>query len=233
MIRLNELNVALVVRHRSLALDVRPAVDPRWPQHQADAPGSHNHAGRSVGGAPCPIRKRPRHAEVPIETDDQQVQHGRIGRQIVERQPKIANVRPERPVAQQRGVREQRHREHADGEISDGQREQEVVADRLQLFVDFERYHHHDVANDGDKADRRRKNGQRHHLAHSVPLLTNDRIGAGAVDHNVGGIFHQVAEQRLREDRKQRRGGGGGGCGGQQSLHIHCDGCCCPFFGCK
>uniref|UniRef100_A0A182Q4T2 Uncharacterized protein n=1 Tax=Anopheles farauti TaxID=69004 RepID=A0A182Q4T2_9DIPT len=168
VVRLDELDVALLLRYRPLALDVRPAVDPRGPQQQTDAPGRTDH-DRGPGRRPLrPVGERARHAEVPIEADDQQVEYGRVRREIIERQPGVADVRSERPVPEQRRDGEQRHRDEPDREVGDREREQKVVADRLQLLVDLERDHHHDVAGDGQDAQHGRDDAEDDDLREGV-----------------------------------------------------------------
>lgn len=90
MIRLDELNVTLVRRHGSLALDVRPRVNPRGPQKQTDAPSTTDHDSCLTSRPFRSVSQRPRHAEVPVEADDEQVQDRRVRRQIVQSQPRVA-----------------------------------------------------------------------------------------------------------------------------------------------
>jgi len=45
-----------------------------------------------------PVRQRPGDGQVPVEADQQQVEHGSVAGQVVERQPAVAHVPAERPV---------------------------------------------------------------------------------------------------------------------------------------
>ncbi len=54
VIRLNELNVTLVVRHGPLPLNVGPGVDPGGPEDEGNTPRSRNHGCRSTCCPPCP-----------------------------------------------------------------------------------------------------------------------------------------------------------------------------------
>lgn len=212
MIRLDELNVALVLRHRPLALDVGPAVDPGGPQQQTDAPGGGYHEGRLVGRSLGAIRQRSRHTEVPIEADDQQIQHGRIRGQIVEGQPGVADMWPQRPVAEYGGDCEQWHRDGPDGKVRDGQREEEVVADRLQLLVNLERDHHHHVARNCQRAQNRRYETHNHHRGERVarPLrLEPQPRGIGLIAIRIVQSAGRCRREVLQQCRQQ-----GATCGG-------------------
>lgn len=97
-----------------------------------------------------PVRQRSGDGQVPVEADQQQVEHGSVAGQVVERQPTVAHVTTERPVAEYGVHGEQRHGYEPDEEVGHRQAEQEVVADVLQLLVDLERHHDHYVAGHGD-----------------------------------------------------------------------------------
>lgn len=78
--------------------------------------GTYHECG-AVGGALSTVRQRPGHREVPVEADDEQVEHTGVAGQVVECQPGVADVGPQWPPAQQRVHREQRHGDEADGEV--------------------------------------------------------------------------------------------------------------------
>lgn len=111
-----------------------------------------------------PVRKRPGNGEVSVEADDQQVEHGGVAGQVVEGQPRITKGGTERPVAHDGVDGEEGHGDEADGDVGDGQAEEEVIAYGLQLLVDFEGDHDHDVADDGDDAQRAGQDDDEHHL---------------------------------------------------------------------
>lgn len=110
-----------------------------------------DHDGGPVGRSLRPVRERPRDREVPVEADDEKVQHRGIAGQVVQREPRITDVRTQGPVPEDSVHCEQRHGDEADREVRDCEAEQEVVADRLQLLVDLERDHHHGVAHHRDE----------------------------------------------------------------------------------
>ena len=43
--------------------------------------------------------------------------------------------------------------DHTDDHVGDGQREEEVVGNGLQLLVQLEAHHHHQVSGDGDEGE--------------------------------------------------------------------------------
>lgn len=55
------------------------------------------------------IRKRPRNREISVEADYKEVQNRRVTRQVIQRQPRVANMRSQRPVAEHGVKREERH----------------------------------------------------------------------------------------------------------------------------
>lgn len=153
LVRLYELDVALVLGHLAFAVDVRPRVDPRRPQDKAEAPRTAYHDRGAPGSPLGAVRERARHTEVPIETDYEQVEHRRVGGEVVQREPRVAHVRPQRPVPVDREHGEQGHGDEPDREVGHRQREQEVVADGLQLLVDLEGDHDHGVAHHGEHGE--------------------------------------------------------------------------------
>lgn len=143
MVRLQELYVALVLLDLPLALDVGPAVDPRRPQQQAYAPGtpgtrgtdearasrrswgvcSPDHDAGPVGGASRAVRQGSGDGEVPVEADDEEVEHRSVAGQVVEGEPGVADKGAQGPVAQQGEDGEEGHRDQTDSEVGDGERE--------------------------------------------------------------------------------------------------------------
>lgn len=150
LVSLYELNIALVRRDFPLTVYVRPRVNPRRPQYQTEPPRTaYHHCGPACSPL-GPVRQRSRHTEVPIETDDEQVEHGGVGREVVEREPRVAHMRAQRPVAVDGEHGVQRHGDQPHRKVRDRQREQKVVANGLQLLVDLEADHHHGVTDDGE-----------------------------------------------------------------------------------
>lgn len=145
-----------------------------------------------------PVRERSGDREVPVEADQQQVEHGRVAGQVVERQPAVAHVPAERPVAEYGVHGEQRHGYEPDEEVGQREAEQEVVADVLQLLVDFERHHHHDVAGHGDEAEHAGHDRYEHGLVQREPGLH-----AVAAGHR-GRRGRDVCRHRGRRGRRDR-----------------------------
>ena len=133
-----ELDVALAFGDRPPSLDVRPRDDPRRPEQCRDEPRSSDHQDGSPVGAVRPVRQRTRHRQVPVDADHQQVGDARVAHRVVEREPRVAHERPERPPVEDDIDGVERHRDDPDGEVGDRQTEQEVVTDRLQLAVHLE-----------------------------------------------------------------------------------------------
>jgi len=75
---------------------------------------------------------------IPIEGNHEEVEHAGVGGKVVEREPHVADVGAKRPIAEQQVDGVERHGDGADGDVGDGQRQQEVVGDGLQLLVDLE-----------------------------------------------------------------------------------------------
>lgn len=123
-----------------------------WPR---SPPYLRDHDGSPVGGPLGSVSERPRDWEVAIEADDEQVEYRGVAGEVVQGQPGVADERSQGPVAEQRGYGEEGHGDQSYGEVGHGQGEEEVVAYRLQLLVDLEGYHHHNVAyyrDDGQKS---------------------------------------------------------------------------------
>jgi len=89
-------------------------------------------------------------------------------------------VPAERPVAEYGVHGEQRHGYETDEEVGQGQAEQEVVADVLQLLVDLERHHDHYVAGHGDEAEHAGHERDEHGLGQREP--GHDDADADAAD---------------------------------------------------
>lgn len=151
------------------------------------------------------VRERPGDRQVPVEADQQQVEHGRVAGQVVERQPAVAHVPAERPVAEYGIHGEQRHGYEADEEVGQRQTKQEVVADVLQLLVDFERHHHHDVAGHGDEAEHAGHQRDEHRLGQREPghhVVERGRRRRGGVDRR--GSRSGRGRSRRRRRRRHR-----------------------------
>lgn len=116
-----------------------------------------------------PVRQRPGHRQIPVETDQQQVEHGSVAGQVVKRQPAVAHVPAEGPVSQYRVHGEQWHGYETDEEVGQREAEQEVIADVLQLLVDLERHHDHNVAGHGDEAEHAGHESDEHRLGQREP----------------------------------------------------------------
>jgi len=99
LVRLEELDVALVVGHQP-TLDVRPRDDPRRPEQHGDEPGAGDERGGGARRAPDAVRQRPSHREVAIEADDEEVGDRSVAHRVVERQPDVAEDWTQRPVAE-------------------------------------------------------------------------------------------------------------------------------------
>ncbi|KAG8234538.1 hypothetical protein J437_LFUL015036 [Ladona fulva] len=69
MVGLDELNVALLVRYRPLALNVRPRVNPRRPQEEGNAPRAADHQGRPSRRALRSIRQRSGYGELLVNLE--------------------------------------------------------------------------------------------------------------------------------------------------------------------
>lgn len=129
------------------------------------------HYSRSVCCAFSSVSERPSNGEIPIEADDEQIQDRRVAGQVIQSQPSVADEGSQRPVAEQSVDGEQRHGNQTYREVGDSQRKQEVVADGLQLLVDFERNHHHDVANDRHYRQHRRYRADEDYLGDGIFCL--------------------------------------------------------------
>lgn len=108
---------------------------------------------------------------LPIETDDEQIEDRRVRRQVIQREPSIADIGSQLPPTGQNVDGEQGHGDEPDGKVSDGQAEQEVIGDGLQLLVDLERDHHHAVASDGQQAEEAGHDGDQHHFSVRIRQL--------------------------------------------------------------
>ena len=128
LVRLEELDVALVRRHRTAALDERPGDDPRRPEEEGHEPGEGDHREGARRRPPGAVRQRPGDGEVAVEADDEQVGNGCVRHRVVEGEPRVADDRTERPVVQQEVEGVEWHRDESDGEVGDGQAQEEVVA---------------------------------------------------------------------------------------------------------
>jgi len=64
LVRLEELDVALVVGNLAPALDVRPRHDPRRPQQHRDHPGAGDQRAGGARGPADAVRQRSRHEDV-------------------------------------------------------------------------------------------------------------------------------------------------------------------------
>ena len=143
--------VAVVLRHTPLTGNVLPREDPRGPEEDGDDPRPGDHHSSLLRGPMGPVGQRSGHGEVPVEADDEQVGDRRVAHRVIQRQPDVADVPSEGPAVVQQEV----HGVEGDGydpddQVGHGQAQQEVVADRLQLGFDLERYEDHQVAADRD-----------------------------------------------------------------------------------
>lgn len=142
-----------------------------------------DHNSRPVGGPFSAISERSRDGKIPIETNDEQIQNRGVTGQIIQREPSVADERPQRPVTQQSGDSEEGHGDEPYGEVGHRQREEEVVADGLQLLVDLERDHHHDVAHHGHHREHGRYGADEDDLGDGVRGLVRSMDTVGVVHH--------------------------------------------------
>lgn len=96
---------------------------------------------------------------------------------------------PQRPVPVDREHGVQWHGDEAHGEVRHGQGEQEVVADRLQLFVDLEADHHHGIADDGKHRQDAGDDGDDDLLRETVGA--GGEVDAGRQLSEVGGVIER------------------------------------------
>jgi len=78
--------------------------------------------------------------------DDKKVEYAGVGCQVVDGEPSVADNLSEGPLLLNDEDGEEGHADGADDHVGDGQRKQEVVGDGLQLLVQLEADHHHQVA---------------------------------------------------------------------------------------
>lgn len=112
-----------------------------------------DHEGSPRCGPLGTISQRPSDREIAIEADDEKIEHRGVTGKIVEREPSVTDVRAKRPIAQYRVDGKKWHGYEANGKIGHRQTEEEVIGYGLQLFVDLEADHDHDVAEDCDDAE--------------------------------------------------------------------------------
>ena len=102
----------------------------------------------------------------------------------------------QRPVTEQGVHCEQWHGDKADREIRHCEAEQEVVADGLQLLVDFERDHHHGVAQHCDQAESAGYDCYQHHLRDGIATCPlGHHVIYGRVEHVVGRSVQHCRQQ--------------------------------------
>lgn len=93
--------------------------------------------------------------DVPVQGDGAEVQDGRRGAHDVERDPRVAELSPEHPVAQQVIHHGKRHHQAGHEQICDGERCEEQVADASQGAVRVDGNTHQDVTRDGQEDHQR------------------------------------------------------------------------------
>ena len=166
-----ELDEALVVRHRPLAHHELPEQDGRRPEHEGQDPGSGDHQPRHLGGAPGGVGEGLGDAEVPVKADDEQVHDRGVAHHVIQGQPQVTDHGAQRPVALDDVYGVEVHGESAYDEVSTGQAEEEVVVDRLQLPVDLDGQHHQDVAHDRHQAQGACHRGDEHHFHRLIAVM--------------------------------------------------------------
>ena len=153
LVGLQELNVAVLLVVVALALNVGPGVYWRDPHYTGESPGAgYQHDGLH-GGPGGPVGEGPGDGEVSVHGDDDQVPDTGVAGEVVDGEPGVTEMTRERPALHDELHGEQWHGEGADDEVGQGQREEEVVRDGLELLVYLERHHHHDVADYREKGD--------------------------------------------------------------------------------
>lgn len=76
-----------------------------------------NHDGRPIGSSLGPVGEWSCYAKVAVEADDEQIENARIARQIIQGEPRIADVRSQGPISKQDGYRVKRHRDKSYSEV--------------------------------------------------------------------------------------------------------------------
>ncbi len=110
--------------------------------------------------------------EVSIKADDEQVEHGGVGGEVVKGEPGVADDRTEGPAVEEEVHGEEWHGNEADDKVGDGKTEEVVVGDGLELLVNLEGEDDHDVAKDGDDGQEPGDEGNEDHL----PRLVRKRV---------------------------------------------------------
>lgn len=106
--------------------------NPRVQKHERHHPLSH----RDV------VLERLDYRVVPIHTDAAQMQNGRRGKVNVQRVPYVTHEPSEQPRLENLHARVERHREHSDQHVRQGQRDHVVVRDYPQLPMAHHRHYH-------------------------------------------------------------------------------------------
>ena len=84
--------------HGPPALNHRPGEDPRWPEDDGEEPGHADEDQCVAGGPVAAVRQRPGDAEVPVEADQQQIEHRGVGVHVVDGEPEITDGWPHGPA---------------------------------------------------------------------------------------------------------------------------------------
>lgn len=80
------------------------------------------------------VSERPRHGKVPIEGYNQKVEYGSVAGEVVEGEPRVADVPPERPVAHDRRDRKKGHWYETDYEIGNCKTGKEKENGKVSAF---------------------------------------------------------------------------------------------------
>ncbi|TNN83271.1 hypothetical protein EYF80_006252 [Liparis tanakae] len=128
-------DVALAVGDDALPAERLPAEDGGRPEDEGQQPGGADHRAGRAARPPRRVAERPRHVEVPVQADDQQVHDGGAARHVVHHEPRVAGGGPQGPAAAQQVERVQVDGQQPHRQVGRRQAQQEVVVDGAQAAV--------------------------------------------------------------------------------------------------
>ena len=148
----HELNLARSGFHRPLAHEVLPADDGGEEDDGGEDPGDAHHHAHLPLSAPVAVLGGDLDGQEAVDGDEEDGVLGGETHGPVQRQPDVAEPGAQRPRAQQKVLREERHGEGADQQVGHSQRRDEVVGRLPYAALQTEGQKHGEVAqhrNDG------------------------------------------------------------------------------------
>ena len=197
----------------------RPA--PAEQRRQADdgrqRPDGQDHRQHPARRALRRVLEGARDDEVAVDADDAQVEDGGGAEEDVERRPRVAERLAEHPPAEALLRRGERHDEHGDEQVGDGERHDQQVGRRAQLVDDEDGEADERVAHHRADDDHRAGDDDQHRLPHLVAVRGGARrrrrvaVREGRVVRRPVATTAAAAAARIHQEDGGRRDGVVGG----------------------